>query len=212
LAFCNSLTNLTVDSLNSVFSSVGGVLFDKGQTTLIQCPGARTGTYTIPDSVTSIGLFAFQGCVLTNVVIPNTVTSIAYEAFYWCRQLSGVFFEGDAPGLGSSVFSGDTNTTVYYLPGTTGWGPDLGGRPTAPWYLPNPIILAFSSTFGVRTNRYGFTISWATNTSVVVDASRNLATAAWSPIATNTLTSGWSYFSDPQWTNYPARFYRIRSP
>lgn len=32
------------------------------------------------------------------------------------------------------------------------------------------------------------------------------------PISTNTLKGGGGYFSDPDWTNYPARFYRIRSP
>jgi hypothetical protein len=31
------------------------------------------------------------------------------------------------------VFTGDRNATVYYLPGTTGWGTIYGGRPTAPW-------------------------------------------------------------------------------
>jgi hypothetical protein len=35
---------------------------------------------------------------------------------------------------------------------------------------------------------------------------------AWMPLATNTLTGGSAYFSDRQWTNYPARFFRIRSP
>ena len=28
----------------------------------------------------------------------------------------------------------------------------------------------------------------------------------------NTLTDGWSYYSDPEWTNSSARFYRLRSP
>jgi hypothetical protein len=46
----------------------------------------------------------------------------------------------------------------------------------------------------------------------VVDACTNLANPGWSPVRTNTLTGGWCYFSDPQWTNYPGRFYRLRSP
>jgi hypothetical protein len=36
------------------------------------------------------------------------------------------------------VFTGDTNATVYYLPGTTGWGATFGGRPTALWTPANP--------------------------------------------------------------------------
>ena len=48
-----------------------------------------------------------------------------------CTSLTGVYFQGNAPSLaGSSVFDGDNHATVYYLPGTTGWGSTFGGRPT----------------------------------------------------------------------------------
>jgi hypothetical protein len=66
--------------------------------------------------------------------------------------------------------------------------------------------------FGVRTNRFGFTIAWATNIPVLVEACTNLANRTWSPVGTSTLSGGVSYFSDPWWTNYPGRFYRLRSP
>ena len=52
---CTSLTAITVDPLNSAYSSVAGVLFDKSRTTLIQYPVGKAGTYTIPNSVTNIG-------------------------------------------------------------------------------------------------------------------------------------------------------------
>ena len=45
---------------------------------------------------------------------------------------------------------------------------------------------------------------------VVVEASTNLLD--WQPVATNTLTTGSAYFSDPKWTNFHGRFYRLRSP
>jgi hypothetical protein len=48
--------------------------------------------------------------------------------------------------------------------------------------------------------------------SVVVEACTDLALPDWSPVGTNTLVEGWSYFSDPEWTNYANRFYRLRSP
>jgi hypothetical protein len=64
----------------------------------------------------------------------------------------------------------------------------------------------------VQTNRIGFIISWATNISVVVEACTDLANPVWIPVSTNTLTGGSSYFSDPQWTNHPTRFYRLRAP
>jgi hypothetical protein len=91
------------------------------------------------------------------------------------------------------------------LPGTTGWGSTFGGCPTALW---NPQ----AQSPGVRSNQFGFTITGTTNLAVVVEACTNLANPIWSPVGTNTLTGGSSYFSDPQWTNYAARFYRLRSP
>jgi hypothetical protein len=46
----------------------------------------------------------------------------------------------------------------------------------------------------------------------VVEASTILAQPVWLPLSTNALVNDWSYFSDPEWLNYPARFYRVRSP
>ena len=256
---CVNLTAIMVDASNSFFSSLDGVLFDKSQASLIQYPPGKFGTYTIPNSVTNIANGAFDDCTnltgvtipesftsiaewsfvdcfgLTNVTIPNSVTNIGYQAFFycsllpslmipnsvtsieggafeWCYSLTAVYFQGNTPGLGLSVFQGDDYTTAYYLPGTSGWGPTFGGRPTALWVLPNPLVLNRDPSFGVQASGFGFTISWATNRSVVVEAANNLATPTWSPLATNALTGGTSYFSDPEWTNNPARFYRIRSP
>ena len=100
--------------------------------------------------------------------------------------------------------------TVYYLPGTTGWGTTFGDRPTAPWVLPSPVILTLAPNFGIQTNAFGFRISWATNASVVVEASTGLVNPVWSTVSTNVLVNGWSDFRDAEWTNYPARFYRVR--
>jgi hypothetical protein len=212
--WCTSLTAITVDALNPVYSSADGVLFHGSQTTLIQWPGGKAGSYTVPNSVTSIGPGAFRDCAgLTTVTIPDSVADIGDRAFADCIGLTGVYFWGDAPsGVGGNVFSLANKATVYYLPGTTGWGSTFGGRPTALWRLVNPLILSQSSSLGVQTNGFSFIISWATNISVVVEACADLANPTWSPVATNTLTGGWSYFSDPNWTNCPARFYRIRSP
>jgi hypothetical protein len=65
-------------------------------------------------------------------------------------------------------------------------------------------------SFGVQTNQFGFNINWAGGQTVVVEASTDLIN--WQAEQTNILTTGSAYFSDPQWTNYPGRFYRLRSP
>jgi len=59
---------------------------------------------------------------------------------------------------------------------------------------------------------FGFTVTGSSNLVIVVEACTNLANPVWLPVGTNTLTGGSCYFSDPQWTNYPVRFYRFRSP
>jgi hypothetical protein len=69
-----------------------------------------------------------------------------------------------------------------------------------------------AASFGLRTNQFGFTVAWASGTVVMVEACADLANPTWPPVATNTLTSGSFYVSDPQWTKYPARFYRLHSP
>ncbi len=70
---------------NPAYSSANGVLFNQSQTSLVQCPGGKVGTYSIPTSVTTIGNRAFDSCTsLTSVTIPNSVTSIGDEAFSLC--------------------------------------------------------------------------------------------------------------------------------
>ena len=158
---------------------------------------------TIPSGVTSIGDYAFGGCTsLKRITIPGSGTLIGDRAFSYCTSLNGVYFEGNAP-LELCAFFGANSVTLYHLPGTTGWGP------TALW---TPLVQVSDTSFGVRTNQFGFNITWASGRVVVVEACTDVAQPIWIPVGTNTLTDGSSYFSDPQWTNYPARFYRLRSP
>ena len=107
------------------------------------------------------------------------------------------------------MFQNDTNATVYYLAGTTGWGATFGDRPTALW---QPKVQTSDAGFSVMTNGFGFNIAWASGQIVVVDACTNLANPTWFSLETNTLIGDSFYFSDPQWTNYSGRFYRLRSP
>lgn len=73
-------------------------------------------------------------------------------------------------------------------------------------------VRAAGAGFGVQPGGFGFTISWATNFSVMVEAATNLANPVWISVSTSTLTGGTSHFSDAQWTNYPGRICRVRSP
>ena len=72
---------------------------------------------TIPNSVTSIKLYAFAGCrSLISVTIPNSVTSIEEAAFSGCDSLITVICETEeVPWLGSYVFryTPITEATLY---------------------------------------------------------------------------------------------------
>jgi hypothetical protein len=76
----------------------------------------------------------------------------------------------------------------------------------------NPQVLTGDASFGVQANQFGFTVTGTSNLIIVVEACTNLTNPIWSPVSAVTLTDGSSYFSDPQWANHPACFYRLRSP
>ena len=69
----------------------------------------------IPNSVTSIGNYAFRGCSgLTSVTIPNSVTSIGNAAFYNCNSLTTVIAQMETPvNISSNVFPNRANATLF---------------------------------------------------------------------------------------------------
>ena len=99
-----------------------------------------------------------------------------------------------------------TNAIAFYLPGKSGWAGTFGGRPTALWL---PVVRTQDGNLGVRSNEFGFNVSWANGQTAVVEASSDLAGAAWLPISTNVLSGDSLYVLDPYWTNISQRFYRI---
>src|SRR6202044_694266 len=66
---CPDLLAITVSPTNAYYSSLGGVLFDQSQSTLIQFPGGLSGSYTIPNTVVIIGSEAFAYSALSQISI-----------------------------------------------------------------------------------------------------------------------------------------------
>lgn len=191
------------------------------------CPGVSNVLFN--NSVVHIGAYAFSGwnnwgpgyatgCPFTSIIFPASLAAIGDGAFSGCLLLTNAFFLGNAPSADATAFSYRAPgglvfdpTTAYYLPGTSGWN-DFATNSrisTGLWRLPYPLVL--QSSAGVQSNGFGFTVSWATNLSVVVETSTDMLSSLWTPIQTKALDNGVVHFTDPEWTNYPGRFYRVRS-
>ncbi len=146
---CIHLMAYEVGGLNPKYSSVGGVLLNKTQTSIISYPIGAAGGYTIPKSVTAVPASAFKGCVgLTSITIPSSVTNAGGSVFADCTNLTRVVFEGDAPSTtqeGKFAFS--HYATVFYHSETSGWGATFAGRPTAVLIAPPASYPDWSAAF-----------------------------------------------------------------
>jgi len=141
---CSKLQEINVNSANSSYKSVAGVLFTKNGKGLCCYPAGKEGTsYTVPEGVeyiggnsfiycskltsvtlptdlTSIGDRAFMGCGLTEIKIPAAVTNISGYVFYNCKNLKTIYFTGKAPNFYSNSF-GEITATAYYPAGDSTW-------------------------------------------------------------------------------------------
>ncbi len=209
IALPNSLTSITSSAFESC-SSLASISLPAGISSIEDYTFYGCGklkSFSLPTNLTNIGYGAFVYCPLTSLTIPNKVVSIGDLAFYDCTGLTNFYFQGNAATLGGTNVFLNVNAAavVYYLPGTTNWSATYGGLPTV---MLTPQIAGANS--GVSTNGFGFAINGAAGMVVVVEASADLIN--WQPMLTNTLSGTTFNFSDPQWTNYPGRYYRLRSP
>ena len=108
-ANCSSLTSVHISDLaawcNIEFE--GLTANPMGYASRLYLVGEEVKDLVIPNSVTSIGGYAFSGCSgLISVTIPNSVTSIGGSAFYGCSGLTSVTIGNSVTGIGSSAFYG----------------------------------------------------------------------------------------------------------
>ncbi|MDO4802674.1 MAG: leucine-rich repeat domain-containing protein, partial [Prevotellaceae bacterium] len=101
-AACSRLTSIKVADGNTKYdSSDCNAIIETSTNTLI------TGCMNtiIPNSVTSIGEYAFQGCSsLTSITIPNSVTSIGKRAFSGCSGLTSIDIPNSVTSIGNWAF------------------------------------------------------------------------------------------------------------
>ena len=111
---CDSLTSINVEEDNQNYCSEDGILFNKDKTELIQYPSKKADKqYDIPNSVTSIGGYAFYNCSsLTSINIPEGVTSIGACAFRGCSSLTSIEIPESVTFINGTAFNGCDNLTI----------------------------------------------------------------------------------------------------
>lgn len=114
----SNLKSIGVSKDNTFYSSVDGVLYNIDQASLIRYPSANENTtFTIPDTVSTIDINAFNGAVaLTTVDIPESVTTIKSSSFT-NSALTNINFAGSQRKWNTLTIASDSGVsgvTVYY--------------------------------------------------------------------------------------------------
>ena len=112
---CSGLTSIKVDSSNTVYDSRNNcnAIIETATNTLIT--GCQNTV--IPNSVTSIGQYAFSGCTgLTSITIPDSVTTISGYAFNGCTGLTSITIGNSVTSIDNYAFNGCTGLTSVTIP------------------------------------------------------------------------------------------------
>ncbi len=117
-AGCVGLESISVDVNNSVYCSVDGILFNKDKTILCTYPAGKPASeYTIPESVQTIGDYAFiDSKNLFTINIPESVTDIGYGTFRSCTKLENINIPSGVTMIKAYVFEGCENLKSITLP------------------------------------------------------------------------------------------------
>ncbi len=110
--YCGGLTSITVDSGNMIYDSRDNcnAIIATASNTLI----VGSNTTVIPNSVTSIGDYAFGECRgLTSIEIPNRVTIIGSYAFTGCMGLTSIEIPNSVTSIGACAFTACIHSSVY---------------------------------------------------------------------------------------------------
>ena len=102
---CPTLETITVDSDNSVYQSIDGLLYDKEATAVLRCPEGRAAPVALPSTIHHVGRMAFHHCLnLSSIDLPKGVTFIGQMAFYRCTKLERIVIPPGVRKLEAQTF------------------------------------------------------------------------------------------------------------
>ena len=104
---CPRLKIITIDSANNHYCSENNnSIYTKDHRTLMLVAQGVTGSFIIPNNVTTIWSKAFQGCTgLESITIPDSVTRIGYRAFSYCTSLTNIIIPNRVTKIEGDTFS-----------------------------------------------------------------------------------------------------------
>jgi ABC-type tungstate transport system substrate-binding protein len=109
---CDLLTSLVIDNANTNYSFVDGVLFNNANTELVACLTTKSGSLSIPATVSTIKLQAFWNCGgLTTILIPTSVKIIENGVFTGCWGLTTLDLPSSISSIGRNAFQNCSNLT-----------------------------------------------------------------------------------------------------
>ena len=114
---CGNLQSFHVASGNETYCDVDGVLFWSGKVLLASFPGGRTGSYTVPSSVKTIGDRAFYASKLTEIVLPSGLKTIGDYCFRY-STVSQLTLPAGLANLGVGAFEGCKELETVAIPGS----------------------------------------------------------------------------------------------
>ena len=157
---CSGLTSVVVDKNNGTYDSrdnCNAIIETSTNKLIVGCKNT-----TIPNSVTSIGKFAFAYCSgLTSVTIPNSVTSIGTYAFSCCSSLTTVTIPNSVTSIGTFAFYGCPSLTTVTIPNSvtsTGDGVFSGCSGLTSVTIPNSVTSIGQAAFSGCTGLTSVTI------------------------------------------------------
>ncbi len=114
---CTQLNDIQVSNGNTNFSSLEGVLFNINKSKLIAYPNNKSATYTVPQTVVTIGNRAFAGCIgITNILLPSALQTIENSSFIGCTNLTNINFPNSLQSIGEFAFQNCQSITAITLP------------------------------------------------------------------------------------------------
>ena len=106
----NYYGTVTVDEMNTKYSSENNEIYNKDKTELIGIYHNIQGSYTVRPSVTKIGNSAFYNKnQMTEVLLPEGLKEISNSSFQFCTGLTEIYIPNSVETIATDAFSNSTN-------------------------------------------------------------------------------------------------------